>query len=154
MNLLQQIILKFSSNLKALDEVLNWFEQLNQPSIPKKDWLQCQLALAEGFTNAVRHAHKGLPDDTLIEVVAILYDDRIEIQVRDGGPPFDLETEIAKQLDQPEKHKQPEKFKGGGRGLIILSKIADCLTYRRTEDNRNCLKIVRFYSPIKSEPVL
>ncbi|WP_224409457.1 ATP-binding protein [Oscillatoria salina] len=148
MNLLKKIILKVSSNLKALDEVLNWFEQLNQPSIPKKDWLQCQLALAEGFTNAVRHAHQGLPDDTLIEVAAILYENNIEIQVIDCGSPFDLETEIKKQLEQP------EKFKGGGRGLIILSKIADYLTYRRTEDNRNCLRIVRFYSPIKSEPIL
>ena len=34
---------------------------------------------------------------------------------------------------------------GGGRGVIILHKIADRLSYTRQGDNRNCLLIVKNY---------
>jgi serine/threonine-protein kinase RsbW len=34
---------------------------------------------------------------------------------------------------------------GGGRGIAILQKIADHLSYKRTDDNRNCLLIVKCY---------
>jgi serine/threonine-protein kinase RsbW len=127
------------SDLKALDQVLSWFDQFSQPQISKKIWLQCQLALAEGFTNAVRHAHKELPKDTPVEIEVTLLPGCLEIRIWDWGPPFDLEG-MLQRLGQG-----VDVQAGGGRGIVILHKIADKLSYTRTDDCRNCLFIMKKY---------
>lgn len=127
------------SDLRALDQVLSWFDQLYQPSIPKKVWLQCQLALAEGFTNAVRHAHKDLSSDVSIDIDVTLSPQCLELRIWDQGPPFDFEQRLQKLGSKVDEHAE------GGRGIAILQKIADKLSYTRTEDNRNCLVIVKHY---------
>ena len=122
-----------------LEQVLSWFDQLHQPFIPTKVWLQCQLAIAEGFTNAVRHAHKGLPTDVPIKIEVTLCPQHLELRIWDHGPPFDLEQWF-------QAHEQKvDSSSGGGRGLEILKKIADQLSYTRTDDNRNCLLLVKHY---------
>lgn len=135
----KQVFLQFPTDLKALDHVLSWFNQIYQPSIPRKAWLQCELALAEGFTNAVRHAHKGLPVDTLIDVEVTLFPNCLEMRIWDSGPLFDLE----KRVKETDETVNPNAI--GGRGIAILQKIADRLSYTRTTDNRNCLLIVKHY---------
>mgnify|MGYP005851441141 CR=1 FL=1 len=140
--LLDQISLVVPTTLDALDQVLAWFEALRQPTMQQKDWLQCQLALAEAFTNAVRHAHRHRPAETPIALEATLYERSLELRIWDCGPPFDLagylqENEVAAQNTQA----------SGGRGLAILAQIADHLSYFRTDDDRNCLLIVRKYEP-------
>ncbi len=127
------------TDLKALDQVLAWFDQLYQPSIPKKVWLQCQLALAEGFTNAVRHAHKDLSPNVPIDIEVTLFSQGLEIRIWDQGPPFNLEQRLQKL--EPVVNKES----GGGRGLAIMQKIADHLSYTRTDDNRNCMLIEKRY---------
>lgn len=127
------------SDLKALDQVLLWFDQFNQPSIPKKAWLQCQLALAEAFTNAVRHAHKDLPTNIPIDIELTLFPQSLELRIWDQGPPFDLEKRLQKM------EQEVDVGAGGGRGIVILQKIADKLSYTRTDDHRNCLLIVKLY---------
>lgn len=133
------------TDLKALEPLLSWFEQLNQPSIPRKVWIQCQLALAEGFTNAVRHAHKDLPRQSPIDIEVTLFPQSLELRIWDQGPPFDLEQRLRNQ------EQKVDKDKGGGRGIAILQKIADKLSYTRTDDNRNCLLIVKSYERLESE---
>ena len=137
MNALKSRSLKLSSDLKALDQVLAQFDELYEPFISKKIWIQCQLALAEGFTNAVRHAHRDLPPETPVEVEIKLFPDYLELRIWDSGPPFDLEGKI-QQLPPVVEHGAT-----GGRGLPILDRIADQLTYRRTEDQRNCLYLFK-----------
>ncbi len=127
------------SDLEALDQVLSWFDQFNRPGMPRKVLLECQLALAEGFTNAVRHAHQGLPSDTPIEIEVMLLPQCIEIRIWDWGSPFDLEG-MLQRLGQG-----IDLQAGGGRGIIILQKIADKLSYTRTDDCRNCLFIMKQY---------
>lgn len=129
----------FPTDLKALDQVLTWFDQFNQGSIPKKVWIQCQLALAEGFTNAVRHAHKNLTPNVPIDIEVTLFAQALELRVWDQGPPFDLEKRFQ------EFKQTADDQAGGGRGIAILQKIADKLSYTRTDDNRNCLLIVKTY---------
>lgn len=131
------------SDLKALDQVLDRFNQIEQDLIPKKDWLQCQLALAEGFTNAVRHAHKNLSTDVPIKIGLICCEGSMEIRIWDYGPPFDLEVYI-KTISE-----RKNNLSVGGRGIPILQKIADRLSYFRTDDNRNCLLIVKNFAPVK-----
>ncbi|NEO32436.1 MAG: ATP-binding protein [Symploca sp. SIO3C6] len=136
---LQKSLKQVSTDLKALDQLLLWFDQLNQPYIPKKVWLQCQLALAEGFTNAVRHAHKNFSSNAPIDVEVTICVNSLEMRIWDLGPPFDLEQWLENQ------NKNVDQEAGGGRGIAILHKIADKLSYTRTDDNRNCLLIVKGY---------
>jgi len=134
----QKTLSQFPSDLKVLDKVLLWFDQLNQPSIPKKVWLQCQLALAEAFTNAVRHAHRDCSSDVTIDIEVTLFPEFLEMRIWDHGTPFDLEQ----RLKNAEVVNQNVE---GGRGLAILQQISDQLSYQRTADNRNCLLIVKRY---------
>ncbi len=140
MSVLQQISFPIKTDLKALDQVLSHFEQLNQPWIPRRDWLQCQLALAEGFTNAVRHAHKNLSVDTPIEIDIRLNQQSLEIRIIDCGPPFDFEGFLKT------ANNQDDQLAGHGRGLPILQKIAAHLSYSRIDDQHNCLLIIKNFS--------
>lgn len=139
----KKAFLKLSTDLKALDQVLAWFDNLDLMAMPKQDWTQSKLALAEGFTNAVNHAHKDLSFDIPIEIEITLKSQCLEIRIWDRGPQFDLEAYI-ENLDEMVNNQE---F-GNGRGIPILCKISDHLSYTRTEDNRNCLLIVKAYTPI------
>lgn len=147
LRILKNVSFKVNSDLKALDQVLSHFEQIYQPWIPRKDWLQCQLALAEGFTNAVRHAHGHLPPETPIEVQLTLTTQNMEMRIWDHGIPFDLEQFLD---NLPGKNRE---LTGHGQGLPILNKIAAHLSYSRTDDERNCLLIVKQFSPVESERI-
>jgi len=91
-----KISFQVDSDLKSLDSVLKYFEQFKQAGIPQKDWLHCQLALAEGFTNAVRHAHRHLPPEIPIEIEIEITRSQMEIRIWDRGYAFDLEDFIEK----------------------------------------------------------
>ncbi|ACK72031.1 putative anti-sigma regulatory factor, serine/threonine protein kinase [Gloeothece citriformis PCC 7424] len=132
-----KIFFKVESDLNALDKVLSHFEQINQGWISRKDWLQCQLALAEGFTNAVRHAHKGLSPTIPIEIEITLTNEQIKIMIWDYGNPFNLPQFLKENVTSD------NYWSSHGRGLSILQQIADHLDYIRTEQNRNCLIIIK-----------
>lgn len=92
--LIKKIRLQVKTELSALNEVLQWYDQLGKLPIPKLVWWKCQLALAEGFTNAVRHAHRGMPLETPIKLEILVFKGRLEIRIWDCGQPFDLEAKV------------------------------------------------------------
>ncbi len=132
--------IQVNTDLNALTQVLAWFDQFNCPPVSYQTWMQCQLALAEGFTNAVRHAHQGQPIEQLIDIEVIIFPEWLEMRIWDHGEPFNLIQKL-KSLP-PEMDTNAE----GGRGLKLMERIADSLSYTRTEDDRNCLLIVKHYS--------
>jgi serine/threonine-protein kinase RsbW len=75
-----------------------------------------------------------------IEVEITLERDSLQIRIWDYGAPFDLDAFLAN------KHRRADQLAGHGQGLPILHKIAAHLSYLRTEDNRNCLLIVKRFS--------
>jgi serine/threonine-protein kinase RsbW len=133
----QRISLQVTSDLESLEAVLLWFDQLRHPGIAEVIWLQCRIALAEGFTNAVRHAHRQQPRDTPIDLQADRFDDRLEMRIWDRGVAFDLLAYIAALPHQIRLDAE------GGRGLRLLQDIADRLSYGR-DCERNCLTIVKW----------
>ncbi len=136
----KKIYLKVNTDLTASPEVLSWFEQMNEPSLPDKQiWWQCQTLLMEGFTNIVEHAHKNLPIETPIEMEALRLNEYIEIRIWSQGECFDLEEKL-QQTSEFEDNDQER-----GRGLKIMSAIADKFSYERTIDNRYCLFISKYY---------
>lgn len=120
-------------------QVLPWFDQLYQSSIPSGVWLRCKLALAEAFSNAVRHAHQGLPVETLINVEVSVYEEYLELRVWDYGPPFDFDQKLQEELAVHNLEG------GGGRGIKLIYDIADELSYTRIDNQRNCLLLRKYY---------
>ena len=135
---IQKINLKVNTDLHELERVLEWFNQLEHLPISQQVWAQCQLVIAEGFTNAVRHAHKNLPLETPIELEVIVFSQHLKIKILDYGQPFDLEAKLST-LENSEQDLLAE----GGRGLSFIKQLADRVSYTRTADGRNCLAIVK-----------
>lgn len=128
-----------NTDLRLLAQVLAWFNQLRRPSIPQSVWLKCELALAEGFTNAVRHAHEGKPLETPIDIEVTFRKQTIELRIWDYGSGFDLEEQLD---DLPEPAAQETS---GGRGLKIIQQTADEVSYQAVDEQRNCLLIIKKY---------
>lgn len=127
------------SRLEALFKVHRWFKDVFASLEPDLMWIkgydsQLNLAVAEGFTNAVRHAHAELPPETPITIDVALAGDRVDIYIWDHGDPFD-----------PTKVSEPELGslkQEGGYGWFLLRQVTDQVTYRRQED-KNCLAITQ-----------
>lgn len=140
MGILKQDHLTVPSDLTVLNQVQEWFDRFYFQNTSRLEWsdqqLYClSLGLAEGFTNAVRHAHKTLPITTPIEIELSLWENRLEIRIWDRGQPFNPDTV---------KDPLPEALQEGGYGWFLLKRIADELVYQRSEDGRNCLLIVKY----------
>ena len=90
----QKINLQVNTDLNDLTLVLEWFKQLKDLSLPNEVWYQFQLALAESFTNAVRHAHKNLPVETPVQLEITIFSGRLELKVWDCGPRFDFDAKL------------------------------------------------------------
>jgi serine/threonine-protein kinase RsbW len=142
--------IEVGSDLHWLMHILNWFDQFKHPPLPYLVWLQCQLALAEGFTNAVRHAHKDKSSETPIEIEVILRRQAIELRIWDYGVGFDLERSLNQSLGRSiNSVLQPDdELAEGGRGLKIIRQMADVFSYLRMGDQRNCLLIVKNFLPV------
>ena len=135
--MLKQDQLIVQSKLEDLTQVQQWFDVFCSAS--KLPWLeavfdQVNLALAEGFTNAVRHAHSHLPTDTPIEIDLLLWQEKLEVQIWDMGKPFD-----PNKLTEP----KPGTLKEGGYGWFLMRRLADNVDYERNDLGRHCLRIVK-----------
>ncbi|MEM9244285.1 MAG: ATP-binding protein [Cyanobacteria bacterium P01_F01_bin.153] len=133
------------SRRDALSRVLSWAEcfrgkplvgVFSFDPISNEVWLRYKVALAEGFTNVVRHAHEGLLPETPVELQIQLEAQRLALQIWDSGPPFDFKGKLERVLAQP---RRPA---AGGFGLVIMYRAADEWRYERGEDERNCLTLV------------
>lgn len=129
--------LKVNSDLNVQAKVQQWFEQFCSDHICHKystnrQFYRLNLALAEGFSNAVRHAHQELPSETIIEIELAIGEEQIEIRIWDQGKPFNPDI-----LEEPE----PGTLCEGGYGWFLLRRLADQVIYKRCQDGRNCLLI-------------
>ena len=137
----KQYHLQVKTELEALKDVLHWFEGLVFPLLPQKTGWQCEVALVEAFTNAVRHAHQDLPKATPIDLEVKLLPNVLEMRIWDQGQSFNLQ----------EKLRKGEKEAGlmdreGGRGLQFIKKLTDELQYLNLPNHRNCLVIRKKYA--------
>ncbi|MBW4643319.1 MAG: anti-sigma regulatory factor [Goleter apudmare HA4340-LM2] len=140
LSIVQQDHLTVKSELKLLNQVQQWFEQFCRQHLAQLGWSETQLyrlnlALAEGFTNAVRHAHHALPPETSIEIQVCLWIDRLEVKIWDHGKPFNPDA-----IAEP----APGTLQVGGYGWFLLRRLADRVVYERASDGRNCLLIVKY----------
>lgn len=135
-----KIYIQFETDLNVVDDILSWFEQINQPLLPDDTiWWQLQTILVEGFINIVEHAHKNLSKNTPVEIEAIRFSKHIEIRIWSYGPAFDLDQQLQATSELEDNYEER------GRGLKIMSMLVDKLSYEPTEDNRYCLFFSKNY---------
>jgi serine/threonine-protein kinase RsbW len=127
--------LQVLTELEALIPVLQWFESHGRSFLPDSVLWQCKVALAEGFTNAVRYAHGNLPPTTPIDLELTLQSHSLEIRIWDHGQPFDLQAK----LDSLQQHPVAPLAMESDRGLLFMRSLTDSLQYVRTAEGRNCL---------------
>ncbi|MBE9041124.1 ATP-binding protein [Oscillatoriales cyanobacterium LEGE 11467] len=139
-----QEVLRVGTDLAALARILSWFDRFEPPHISQRIWLQCKTALAEGFTNAVRHAHKNLPSNVPIDIEVTQSPQSLEIRILDYGPPFNLEEKLKTLPEEIDLEAT------GGRGLKIMHSIVDRLAYTRIDSDRNCLLMIKDYTQSQS----
>lgn len=137
----KQYSLQVKTELEALKEVLHWFEGLVFPLVPQKMGWQCEVALVEAFTNAVRHAHRNLPKSTPIDLEVELHPNFLEMRIWDRGKPFDLNAKLLK--GEQDAHSMEKE---GGRGLQFIKKLTDELQYLNLPNRRNCLVMRKKYA--------
>lgn len=135
------------TRLQDLNRVLQWFETFNEPHVPQDVWFQCQSALAEGFTNAVRHAHRSRGPETPISLMVELGENYLKLCIWDWGQWFDMRAAIAR-LPQ-----EVDCTAAGGRGLQIMDRVADTLSYECEADGRNCLTLLKWFETQPSPSV-
>jgi serine/threonine-protein kinase RsbW len=140
LTIVQQDHLTVTSDLKLQNQVQQWFEKFSLQYLAQEGWSESQLyrlnlALAEGFTNAVRHAHRALPPETKIDIELNLWIDRLEIRIWDYGKPFNPDG-----IPEP----KPGTIQDHGYGWFLIRRVADYVVYERGSDNRNCLLIVKY----------
>jgi serine/threonine-protein kinase RsbW len=141
---MHQASLQVDTNLETMPQVLAWFEQFHQLTLTPDLWMQAKIALVEGFTNAVRHAHENLPAHTPIDLDVKILPHRVEIAIWDQGPAFDLEALFA---CVEREHRDP-LARDAHWGGVLLKKLRDqhgwyirylCPAYALGD--RNCLLI-------------
>lgn len=133
--------LQVNSSIYELARVRSWFQQFK--SLPKPFRQQLDLALTEGFSNVIYHAHEHLPEETPVDIEVQIFPDRLELRIWDYGQPFDL---FSKKRTLDQRHQEifdVDDIPTGGRGLMIMESIADQISYDRTADERNCLFIAK-----------
>ncbi|MDY7047374.1 MAG: ATP-binding protein [Microcystis panniformis WG22] len=130
-----QFHLQVRTELAALIPVLQWFESHGRPFLPESLLWQCKVALAEGFTNTVRYAHKNLPPTTPIDLELTFSSHSLEIKIWDHGQPFDLQAKLNSPQQDPFAPLEMES----DRGLLLMRSLTDTLQYIRTGEGRNCL---------------
>lgn len=126
-----------NTDLNELCNLLAWFETLEQHSVSDQDWLQCQIALAEGFTNVVRHAHKDLSEHIPIDIDISFLPSAVEMRIWDHGPPFNLMAQLDSLAEGVDADAE------SGRGLLLLQKIASKINYLHLENGHNCLVLTK-----------
>ena len=137
--------LSVRSDLDEIETVLSWFGQLSDPSVPAELWMQAQLALVEGFTNAVRHAHADLDTPPPVQLSVQVTSQGFCVQILDQGTPFDFEAALATVEQAMEASAQDPLARDAHWGLVMLLKLRSAygwtIRYRRIDTATNGLSL-------------
>lgn len=138
--------LTITSDLRQLKSVRDAVLEVAEPCLHRHaHWVV--LAVDEAVSNVMRHSHEGSTDPLQPGGGAIDVDIdsdglRVEVLIADHGPAFDpCAAEFA---DAPERVHARQR---GGMGLSIMRRVMDEISYDRTPDQRNRLRLVKFIDP-------
>jgi len=111
------------------------------------------LAVDEGCTNIIRYSYQG-SEASHIVIRVRLYDDKIEIVLRDFGYGMDVE----KLHECMEKRKRElERSSGpvrpGGLGVMLIHSIMDKVRYKTSKNSGTVLRLVKYLSHTREKRI-
>lgn len=128
---------EFPSELRQLSQVRAFIEDACRDCFvspaAEHALFQLELAVQEAVTNVIRHAHRGLPD-RLFRVEIAADAQQVAVLIRYDGEDFD-----------PSSVPPPcfDGSKSGGFGVFIINKSVDEVSYKREQDGRCTIRLVK-----------
>jgi anti-sigma regulatory factor (Ser/Thr protein kinase) len=117
-----------------------WLDLRSRKLVDSESEFALTLMLGELVANAAQHAYPDLPDDArLLRVRLEATASGIRGEVRDRGREF----QDAQERLQAAKVDTDDTFLESGRGLRILTSLADTVRYERTASGENVWSISR-----------
>jgi serine/threonine-protein kinase RsbW len=99
------------------------------------DWskqaARLRLALAEAYSNVIRHAHREQPHLPVVICLEI-ENQAMALEIWDRGAGYDPEAYHTPSPEDRQEH---------GYGWMILNRLMDHVEYKPQIDGRNCLKL-------------
>lgn len=113
--------------IPALAKAVEHFAAVND--LPEQAVFQVNLALDELLTNTISY---GYPEGEEHEIIVgfVLKDERLVIEIRDDGRPFD-----PLQQSEPDINQDIEERPIGGLGIHLVRSMMDEMEYRREADH-------------------
>jgi len=128
----------FPGRFSSLDEIRTFFaEGAKEAGLPDKSQFDVQLAADEAASNIIDHAYKG-ENKGDIECSYAVYDDRLELFLRDNGEPFDPDK-----VEDPDVESDVCCRKPRGLGLYFIRNLMDEVNFTFDTANGNLLRMVK-----------
>jgi anti-sigma regulatory factor (Ser/Thr protein kinase) len=127
----------FVADLSKLHAILQWIRSWLVQYVREEALLRkLELVSEEALVNIISHAYKE--EKGTIHVSLVSSPSRLEIILRDQGPPFN-----PLEFQAPHIHRPLEERPEGGLGILFIKHFVDEVHYERT-GNANVLTLVKF----------
>ena len=114
------------ANLEAVSDFI--LDVARQCNLTEKQTDHVQMALDEAVTNVMEHAYNGRTDGHIH--ITCTADARVlQIEIRDGGEPFDPES-----IQEPDITTPLAERSIGGLGVFFMRKLMDRIEFSRDEN--------------------
>ncbi|MDH4258029.1 MAG: ATP-binding protein [Candidatus Aminicenantes bacterium] len=128
--------LRIKSSLSELERMRDFLKSCcRKIKISDKDYFKIELALLEVCVNIIRYAYPQSNGEIMIR--AWQDKDRIYLEIRDQGVPFD-----PRELKPPDIDDLIKNQRKGGLGVFLSRTLMDGFDYKR-ENNQNVLTIYK-----------
>lgn len=103
------------------------------------DMTEVRTAVSEAVTNAIVHAYKEKPENNEIVMRALLFDDRMEIEIEDYG----CGIEDVQQAMTPFYTSQPDQERSG-MGFSLMQSFMDGIWVETQLGKGTCVKMMKY----------
>lgn len=129
MTQMQHISIHFSNNAEEAPRVAKKLDQfLKQNDVSESIINRFLLCIDELVTNIIAHAYTDKEEHAVL-LECRIYDNRIELELRDDGSPFDPTSTQTPDVDMPIEDRRI-----GGLGIHLVSTLMDSVEYHREGD--------------------
>ncbi|NSW87139.1 MAG: ATP-binding protein [Syntrophobacteraceae bacterium] len=131
----EPVILDIPADPASLGLMRGLVERIvHRMEFPREEADRMVLAVDEACSNIIRHAYGNLQGGRIVVTFGI-YDDRLEVRIRDFASPADPQTFRARDL---------EKVRPGGLGMHFMRSAVDEMEYELPPDGGMLLKMVKY----------
>ena len=127
--------LVIDSQVDELARARGWLtEHAHAADVEERMLQEMHLVLSEACANVIRHAYKGQAGQP-IELHVAIDDEKVVLQIRDQGIPFDAAAYKPPDLDEPHE---------GGYGVFIIQSLMDEVNSDTSSGVGTTLRMVKY----------